>query len=355
MNFMTAPILAKYPQVQSSALSMAMLCTVLRDRGLFDDAVQLGLAAVEAEPDNLEVRDLVATTLARGIPKWHVPMLNDHARNRAYAVALERVIKPGMIVLEIGTGAGLLSLIAARLGAEVYTCEASAIVAAAARVIARQNGLDDRIRVISKLSSDLRIGEDLPERADLLMSELFDDTLFGDGIVQFIGDAKERLLTPEAIILPQRAELRLCLASFDLPTKHRPLELVEGFDLSAFNILAHRASSHMRASKTRAEARSEPLSALKKDFAGETPFGNDSDRLLFTSEGGRVDGVAQWLRVEFFDDLVFENSPFTPPPRSHWGSPLTPFTAPIETVEGEEIALNVRRLDREIFIDHARN
>src|SRR5688500_9515953 len=103
---MTAPILAKYPQVQSSALSMAMLCTVLRDRGMVDDAVALGMAAVEAEPQNIEVRDLVATTLARGVPKWHVPMLNDHARNRAYAEGLKRVIEPGMIVLEIGTGAG---------------------------------------------------------------------------------------------------------------------------------------------------------------------------------------------------------------------------------------------------------
>jgi type II protein arginine methyltransferase len=348
---MTSPILAKYPQVRSSPLSMAMLCTMLRDRGLMDDAVELGLAAVEAAPDNLEVRDLVAVTLSRGVPKWHVPMLNDHERNRCYRVALERAIKPGMIVLEIGTGAGLLSLIAARLGARVYTCEANGIVAGAARLIARHNKLDDRITIISKLSSDLRIGEDLPERADLLMSELFDDTLFGDGIVQFIDDARQRLLKPDATILPQKAELRLCLASFQVPEKHKPLGRVEGFDLSAFNVLAPRASSHLRAAKIGAEPRSEPLSALRKDFAGSAPFGEDSARLEFVSSGGQVDGVAQWLRVEFFDDLIFENSPFTPAPRSHWGSPLTPLASPLATDAGQRIAVGVRRVDREILLD----
>ena len=347
---MTSPILAKYPQVQSSAFSMAMLCTVLRDRGLSDDAVELALAAVEAEPDNLEVRDLVATTLTRGVPKWHVPMLHDQARNRAYADALERVVRPGMIVLEIGTGAGLLSLLAARLGAQVYTCEGNPVVASAARIIARQNGLDNRIKVISKISSDLRIGEDLPERADLLMSELFDDTLFADGIVEFIDDAKNRLLKPEAPVLPQQAELRLCLAAFDVPDKHRPLAIVEGFDLSAFNVLAPRASSHLRAAKVGAEPRSAPLSALKKDFSQPVPFGDDSDLLQFRSDGGMVNGVAQWLRVQFFEDLVFENSPFSPPPRSHWGSPLTPFATAIETQPGDEVGVKVRRIGREILI-----
>src|SRR5688500_8989880 len=142
---MTSLILAKYPQVASSPLSMAMLCTVLRDRGLMDDAVELRLAAIHAAPDNLEVRALVATTLSRGVTNSHAPMLNDHERNRCYRFALERFIKPGMIVLEIGTGAALLSLIAARLGARVFTCEGNDVVAGAARLIARQNKLDDRI------------------------------------------------------------------------------------------------------------------------------------------------------------------------------------------------------------------
>jgi type II protein arginine methyltransferase len=346
---MSHPVLARYPQVQGHPLSMAMLCTTLLDRGFYRDAFELGLAAVSEAPGDLEVRDLVASTLGRRVPKWHIPMLHDQPRNACYAEALRRVVRPGMIVLEIGTGAGFLSLTAARLGARVYSCEANPMVAAAADHIARKNGLDERITVIPKLSSELVVGRDIPEPADLLMSELFDDTLFGDGIVEFIGDAKARLLKAGAAVVPRWSELRLALVDCEVPQKHRPLADVDGFDLSPFNVLAPRASGYLRVAKIGARARSEAASALRKDFQSPVPFGPDKCEVELTSLGGAVGGIAQWLRVEFADDLVFENDPFEKP-GSHWGSPVTPFKAPIATRHGEALRISVRRLDRELSL-----
>src|SRR5262245_1106852 len=175
---------------------MAMLCQALHVKGLTADAYALGLAAVEAAPDDIEIRDLVRGGLSRRVPSWHAPMLHDLPRNRCYADAIARAVRPGMRVLEIGKGAGLLSLLGARAGAEVVTCEVNPTVAVAAVEIAQRNGLADRIRVIAKESTALAVGIDLPEPADLLMSELFDTSLFGDGIIDYLVDARNRLLKP---------------------------------------------------------------------------------------------------------------------------------------------------------------
>ena len=52
------------------------------------------------------------------VPRWHFPMLADQARNAAYAKAIKAKVKPGDVVLDIGCGAGLTAMLAARAGAK---------------------------------------------------------------------------------------------------------------------------------------------------------------------------------------------------------------------------------------------
>lgn len=346
---MTDDILSRYPQTAGNPRAQAMLSQVLHARGLVSDAFALGLAAVEGAPDDIEVRDMVRHGLSSGVPGWHVPMLWDNPRNRCYAEAIARAVKPGMLVVEIGTGAGLLSLLAARAGAQVVTCEMNPAVAAAATEIVRRNGFADRIRVVQKLSSALEVGVDLPEHADLLMSELFDDTIFGDGIVEYLADARARLLKPGAPILPPRSELRCALVSTEVPRRLQPLGMVEGFDLSAFNVLAPPGPRQVRVRAVPAEQRSDPVSALPMDYDAPAPFGATGQQIALRSRGGRVNGIAQWMRVDFGDGIVYENDPFDGE-WSHWGSPIHAFAEAIETTEGEVVTASVRLVGRQIVM-----
>ena len=106
------------------------------------------------------------------VPEWLFTMAYDEKRNQAYQDALELFIKPGITVLEIGTGCGLFAMMAARAGAgHIYTCEQDPLRADIARNIIRQNGYADRITIIPKKSSEVHVGADLPEKADILLNE----------------------------------------------------------------------------------------------------------------------------------------------------------------------------------------
>ena len=142
------------------------------------------------------------------MPGWHVPMMNDRPRNQAYEAAIKRAVS-GTHVLDIGTGAGLLSLMAARSGARaVTTCEMVRTVAGRAQEIGQKNGFAERITVVARKSTDVRIGVEMAARADVLISEILSSDLLGEEALPSIEDAKARLIKPGARIIPAASALR---------------------------------------------------------------------------------------------------------------------------------------------------
>ncbi|MEP4038454.1 50S ribosomal protein L11 methyltransferase [Pseudophaeobacter sp.] len=174
------------------------------------------------------------------VPRWHFPMLADTARNQAYAKAIAAKVKPGDIVLDIGCGAGLTAMLAARAGAKhVYTCEQQPLIAQAARQVIQDNGLSERITVLQKWSHDIVVGVDIPEPADLVLSEIVDTVLLGEGALATLTHAMAALAKPDARAIPERGVLKAQLIeSPQLMDQWQPQQ-AEGFDLSAFNRLAN--------------------------------------------------------------------------------------------------------------------
>lgn len=200
---------------------------------------QLLSAALTIDPHHHEAQVLQERLHQMFVPRWHFPMLADTARNSAYAEAIAAKVRPGDVVLDIGCGAGLTAMLAARAGAKhVYTCEQQPLIAQAALKVIEKNGLSDRITVIPKLSHNLVIGVDIPEPADVVISEIVDTVLLGEGALATLTHAMSALAKPDARAVPERGTLFAQLVESDqLLDLWQPLE-AEGFDLSGFHHLA---------------------------------------------------------------------------------------------------------------------
>jgi precorrin-6B methylase 2 len=136
-------------------------------------------------------------------PVEHARMLHDDRRTRDYISALREAVRPADVVLDIGTGSGVLAIAAARAGARhVYAVEASDIADVAERVFAR-NGVQDRVTLIRGWSREI----ELPERADLLVAEVIGNEPLEEEILETTLDARRRLMKPGARLVPHTLEL----------------------------------------------------------------------------------------------------------------------------------------------------
>jgi precorrin-6B methylase 2 len=143
-------------------------------------------------------------------PVEHARMLHDQRRTSDYIAALRDAVRADDIVLDIGTGSGVLAIAAARAGARhVYAVEASDIADVAERVFAA-NGVQDRVTLIRGWSRQI----ELPERADVLVAEVIGNEPFEEEILETTLDARLRLLKPGARLIPWALQLHaqpLCI------------------------------------------------------------------------------------------------------------------------------------------------
>lgn len=117
-------------------------------------------------------------------------MLRDCDRNSIFEAAIAKLIqnfrdKVGRppIVLDIGTGTGLLSLLCMRHGAQyVFTAEMFAPLSTIAQEVIFSNKESDSIMIIQGKSTDID-GDSLPIRPDLIVSELLDSALIGESVI----------------------------------------------------------------------------------------------------------------------------------------------------------------------------
>ena len=159
-------------------------------------------------------------------------MVIDERRTRPYIEALTRSVKPGSVVLDIGTGTGLFAFHAARLGAaRVYAIEPDDAIEVA-RLCAGANVNADRIHWLQGLSTEI----DLPERVDVVVGDLHGTMPFFKRNIESLKDARIRHLKPDGRMLPCRDVLSIvpCNAEAEYETVRSPWEEnAYGVDFSA--------------------------------------------------------------------------------------------------------------------------
>lgn len=322
--------------------------------GRHDEAIAAYERALELAPQDpraLRGRNAVHVKL---VPRWHFPMMNDRRRNEAYESALRAEIArrreagANPLVLDIGSGSGLLSLMAARAGAErVVTCEMVAPVAEMAEAIIARNGYADRIALHRMKSTLLEVGTELPRRADLLVTEIFDVGLLGEFALPTLAHARRALLAEDARIIPGGAQVMM--VPVESPEIYENFRVQNrngcGFDLEAFNLFA-KADYEQLALRRYAHVRLAPAQPVFDfDFQRDVP--DRETRLEFVAaQNGTVHAWVFWFRLALDGATSFDTGPDQPD--TCWAQAVQVLPAPLEVRAGQVFRVQARHTQTNI-------
>ncbi|HEV7808452.1 MAG TPA: class I SAM-dependent methyltransferase [Solirubrobacteraceae bacterium] len=134
---------------------------------------------------------------------FHELLLGDRIRMRAFRAAIDEVVQPGMTVLDLGTGTGILARWALQNGAaRVYGIELNEDILAAAVERLATAGYGASFKPIHGMSLDVS----LPEPVDVIVSETLGNLADNEGTVEILDDARRRFLAPGGLMIPARVE-----------------------------------------------------------------------------------------------------------------------------------------------------
>lgn len=288
------------------------LAVMLSDAGRKAEALDQFKHALAFQPGNIHIEHQIRRLSAEMVPFWHIPMLNDVRRNDAFEAAIVAAIAqagPDARVLDIGTGSGLLSMMAARAGAQSVTaCEMVPIIADMARQIIADNGYAEQITVHTAPSTELKVGEHLEERADILVSEILSSDLLTEHVIDTFEDAHARLLKPDAIVIPRAASAIGCLVESQVLADYVFVDQVSGFDVSRFGALASpRLPIH--GTMTDWKRLSADVELVHIDLT-RPQHASDLHLLeIDVLEDGIASGIVQWMHVDLAEGITFDNHP----------------------------------------------
>lgn len=240
-------------------------------------------------------------------------MVDDPSRTPALIAAVERAVRPGDIVLDIGTGIGILAIEAAKSGAKhVWAVEVDALALEEARLGAKDAGVAERISFVHGLSFHL----ELDEKATVCLCETVGSFAFDENILATLSDAKARLLTENPHIVPSRLELWGALIE-SLPSSEgsQDIGVVKKMDML-----------------------SPPALIASVDFSKPFPSSIHAKPVFEIKHDGSALMLAVWPRAIWWGGLVSDASPMEP--STHWKQGLLPLD-PRPVGKGDTIGIEI--------------
>ncbi|XP_030524883.1 protein arginine N-methyltransferase 7 isoform X1 [Rhodamnia argentea] len=273
--------------------------------------------AGETAPESLH-KGLLARTS-------YLDMLNDAPRNKAFREAIDKAITRPCRVLDIGAGTGLLSMMAARTmglmdsptchgnNGSVTACESYLPMVKLMRKILRANDMAKSITVLNKRSDEVRVGVDIDSRADVLVSEILDSELLGEGLVPTLQHAHDMLLVENPVTVPYKAIVYGQLVESTYLWKLHDLynneaEISDGIHLvpagleRIIGVKLQQHPMHCDAIKREIKLLSEPFRIFEFNF-GKRPESHGETAVHVKATGsGQVNAVISWWMLQLDEE-----------------------------------------------------
>jgi len=273
-------------------------------------------------------------------------MISDRIRMDAFAAALRAAIFPGAVVMDIGTGTGIMSVLAVQLGAsKVYAIEPDPVIQIA-REIAVANQCSEKIEFLEDISTNVtdRI------QADVIVSDMRGVLpLFGSHIPSVV-DARRRFLAPGGKLIARRD--RIWAAAVEAPEVYGKLVDPWSPDRLGQNMLAARPKvlNEFRRIRVKPEelvttpklwATLDYTSIVSPDIRGLLEWRAERD--------GTAHGFLVWFDVELADGVNFSTGPESP--ETVYGAAFFPWQEPVRLIAGQSVSveLEAKLLDADYF------
>jgi precorrin-6B methylase 2 len=268
----------------------------------------------------------------------HQVMLSDKVRMCAYKKAIECTVKKNDVVCDIGTGSGILAFFSVLCGAKkVYAIEKTAIIEEAQK-LAQKNGFADKVVFIKGVSDKIS----LPEKVDVVTSELIGFFGLEERLPNFKIDAKKRFLKPGGKLIPFGLELYLVPVESSDIWQNKFGIWREDFYGVDFSLVKEHALSQWYALDCSGKLRflAPPAMICKYNF-----YEDDETRLVFRGEftvnqDGIFHGFAGFFKAALSEEVSFSTAPDEP--LTHWQQVFFPLQAVFKTEVGDKVDYKIK-------------
>lgn len=261
-------------------------------------------------------------------------MIADTDRMNAYEEALRTTVKPGDVVVDIGTGTGIDAFLACQLGARhVYAIEKNPAIQVA-RDIAKANGFEDKITFIQNLSTKVH----LPEKADVMVSDIRGSLPLCGPHIPSIIDARKRFLKPDGIQIPQRDVLMIAGVQSDkiyrkytIPWRQNPYKL----NMEAARKVVINQKDKSRADPNEIFLKKRELATL--DYTVITRSDVCREIQWHVNKSGKLHGFQVWFDAYLLDTCSFSTAPSAP--ELIYGNRFFPLCQEIKVLPGDVVTV----------------
>jgi len=270
-------------------------------------------------------------------------MLSDEIRLDAYQKAIEKTVKQGDVVIDLGAGTGILGIMALKAGAsKVYMIENSDAIELAKAVVAH-NGFSDQVVFMNQSSLDANI----EEKADVIVSETLGNFGIDENTLTFIIDGRNRFLKAGGKMIPE--SINMMLTPVESKANFEKLEFWKNIHGVDFTPAYHIFSGKMMVTLIDPEEYlAKPISFAHIDFY------NIDERTIFNktyhaiNKAGTIYGFAGWFEVTLIDGVKISTSPSDP--ATHWKQAFFPINKPIKVIGKDllEISMMVGASESEL-------